>query len=82
MELEVLHELGVAGAALADVHARMGDFIAQILDALTAEAAHHPDRLRQVVLMRTEAAELVGQGDDAIDDLRRALVALKAEGVS
>ena len=79
METEAQRQLIVASAALASIHARTGDFIARILDALTLEAAHHPDRLRQVVAFRTEAAELIGQGDDVVDDVRHVLAALGAE---
>jgi hypothetical protein len=79
MDTEAQRQLVVASAALASIHARTGDFIARILDALTLEAAHHPDRLRQVVAFRTEAAELIGQGDDVAEDIEHALAALGAE---
>jgi hypothetical protein len=79
MDTDAQQQLITASAALAGIHARTGDFIARILDALTVEAAHHPDRLRQVVGFRTEAAELIGQGDDAADDVKLALATLGPE---
>jgi ABC-type transporter Mla subunit MlaD len=81
MDADAQHDLVAASAALASVHARTSDFIAQIRDALTAEAARHPDRLRQIVKFRTEAAELIGQGDDAVADIQRALAPLADERV-
>jgi hypothetical protein len=76
MDAGAWDDLAAAHAALSALQARSSDSISDLLDLLTRQAAHHPDLLSRVVRLRTEAAELSGDMDDALADLEHAIEAL------
>ena len=73
MDAETRNELAAAHATLSSVQEQTSNFVSDILDLLTDQATRRPDLLRRVVELRTEAADLHGQAEDALADLARAL---------
>jgi hypothetical protein len=71
-----------AHTAVSGLHDRVSDFVSDLLDLLTEQCPHNQDLLRRVVTLRTQAAELNGQAEDALADLKLAIEALApSEGV-
>ena len=72
-------DLVAAYTALAQLRDEGSNFVADLLDLLTAYAARRQDRLHRVVELRTAAATLLGQTEDALADLERAIAALEPD---
>jgi hypothetical protein len=53
--------------------------VADVLDLLTAYSVGRQDRIGRVVALRTQAAELLGQTQDALADLERAINTLEPD---
>ena len=68
--------LATAHTALGALQARSSDFISDLLDLLTDHASRNPALLGRVVALRTQAAELNGEFEDALADLDAAIEAL------
>jgi hypothetical protein len=65
--------------ALAQLHDETSNFLADALDLLTAYSVGRQDRLGRLAALRTQAAELLGQTQDALADLERVLEALEPD---
>jgi hypothetical protein len=72
-------DLVAAYTTLAQLRDDGSNFIADLLDLLTAYAAGRQDRLGRVVQLRTAAAELLGQTENALADLEQAIHALELD---
>jgi hypothetical protein len=72
-------DLVAAHTALAQLHDETSNFVADVLDLLTAYSGGRQDRLGRVVALRIQAAELLGETQDALADLERAINALEAD---
>ena len=71
MDAETRDELAAVLATLVSAHERTSNFVSDILDLLTDQATRRPDLMRRVVELRTEAAELHGETEDALAELER-----------
>jgi hypothetical protein len=72
-------DLAAAHTALAQLHDETSNFVADVLDLLTAYSVGRQDRIGRIVALRTQAAELLGETQDALADLERAINALEAD---
>ena len=72
-------DLVAAYTVLAQLRDEGSNFVADVLDLLTTYAGNRQDRLQRVVELRTEAATLLGQTEDALADLERAIAALEPD---
>ena len=72
-------ELVATHTALAQLHDETSNFLADVLDLLTAYSVGRQDRIGRIVALRTQAAELLGQTQDALADLERTINALEPD---